>query len=633
MKEKFFDFEVFPNWWCCIFGDYPEDGVLTESIKDTFRAVTSDSRFSRDELMTELKAAGYVNMGYNVKGYDLIIANGVYQGFTPRQLKILNDIIINPGLSYSTSEHVRISPFAKRRISNVVYSDLLDDSDGTLKQKESTLGLSIMESSVDFDKVDLTEDDKEEIIKYCKHDVYSTMVWYKTIVYPFMKTKLLTAKYFDIPESIAYSCTNPKLVCKALNATRSHFDDEERIQVILPTKIRQYCYDNLPHDILERLMNDNKAFSIRLFDNDVSFGDGGIHSTPRDDIYAESDDEYILMNVDAGSYYPSMMIQFNCLSRTLRHPDLFENIFKERMRIKHKKDKTQDDNDIQLAYKLIMNSTYGASGNKYLDLYDPHQRTRCCRFGQIYLAALGCKMVKSVPTLKVVQTNTDGILVYLKRDYLEKLREVMKEWMDISGILLEEDEVERIWQRNVNNYLMIKKGGKRKVKGAWVRDSYERPGYIKVSPLDAYISARAAQEYLINGKDPIKSIVSCKKLDDFAIACTKGPTYRGCVQRFNDGREVELFKMNRVIATTDTNAGKIYKYKMYKGEIRYAQMPDIPDQCLLINEALDSYNFNEIKKQLDYMYYIQRTVDILDVDWYELSGDGLYKTHRFDYSL
>jgi hypothetical protein len=77
MKEKFFDFEVFPNWWCCVFGDYPEDGELTEEIKETFRVVDSDSRISRDELMAELRADGYVNMGYNIKGYDLIIAAGV----------------------------------------------------------------------------------------------------------------------------------------------------------------------------------------------------------------------------------------------------------------------------------------------------------------------------------------------------------------------------------------------------------------------------------------------------------------------------------------------------------------------------------------------------------------------------
>ena len=36
-------------------------------------------------------------MGYNIKYYDNIILNGIVNGFSPRHLKILSDIIItNP---------------------------------------------------------------------------------------------------------------------------------------------------------------------------------------------------------------------------------------------------------------------------------------------------------------------------------------------------------------------------------------------------------------------------------------------------------------------------------------------------------------------------------------------------------
>lgn len=33
MKLRFFDFEVFPNWWCCTFGDLPDDRKITEDLK------------------------------------------------------------------------------------------------------------------------------------------------------------------------------------------------------------------------------------------------------------------------------------------------------------------------------------------------------------------------------------------------------------------------------------------------------------------------------------------------------------------------------------------------------------------------------------------------------------------------
>ena len=138
---------------------------------------------------------------------------------------------------------------------------------------------------------------------------------------------------------------------------------------------------------------------------------------------------------------------------------MFKEILEERFRIKHKKNKTKEDNDTQLADKLILNTTYGASGCKWLDLYDPYQRTRTCRFGQLFLIALACRLTKNIPTLKVVQTNTDGILVYCKRGDIPTVRTYMEEWHNVSGITLEEDYVEAIWQRDVNNYVMVKDGG------------------------------------------------------------------------------------------------------------------------------------------------------------------------------
>ena len=143
MKMRFFDFEVLPHWWTCVFGDYPEDGVFTESIKDTFVEVNSDTPNARDLLLNLMRECDFVQVGYNIKGYDLAIGNGIYQGFAPEQIKIINDVIINPGLTYSTKEHMRLAPFAKRKL-RVPFQDLLDDGTGSLKEKEAVLGLNIL---------------------------------------------------------------------------------------------------------------------------------------------------------------------------------------------------------------------------------------------------------------------------------------------------------------------------------------------------------------------------------------------------------------------------------------------------------------------------------------------------------
>ena len=101
-----------------------------------------------------------------------------------------------------------------------------------------------------------------------------------------------------------------------------------------------------------------------------------------------------MLNVDASSYYPSILIQLDCLSRAVTNKKVFTDIFDERIALKHKVDKTPDDEAAQKADKLVLNTTFGASGNKWLDLYDPHQCTKTCRIGHIFLAALANKLSK-----------------------------------------------------------------------------------------------------------------------------------------------------------------------------------------------------------------------------------------------
>ena len=639
MKMRFFDFEVTPNWWLCIFGDMPDDESYAmdraneNAIKSTFVEINSDMPNARDLLISLMKDNDdmFVKAGYNIKGYDLVIANAIYQGFTPQQIKIVNDLIINPGSAYDTKEHIRMQPFAKRRLRGICYQDLLDDNDGSLKEKEAILGLDIMESEVDFNKEDLTEEDKADLTYYCKHDVYACMYYFLKVMRGYVKNKLAIGRKFGIPERDCYMCTNANLVAKALGAKRSSFGDEEITEIFLPAKIREYCYENLPNKVIDQIRTSTKPFTVTMFDNEVSFGNGGVHSVYRNNLYVESNEEWMLMNVDAASYYPSMLIQFECLSRAVRNPAVFKNIFDERIALKHKKNKTQEDEDSQTANKLVLNTTYGASGNKYLDLYDPYMCTRCCRLGQIFLTALANKLVKTINGLKVIQTNTDGILVYVRRKDVPLVRKLQEEWSKVSGINMDYDIVEKIWQRDVNNYLMIKEGGKVKRKGLWLMDTWEKPGYFLISPLTAYASQKAVISYLTEGKDIVKSIISNNNIMDFMMTCKKGPSYRGVVQRFDDGSEIELFKCNRVYASKDKSLGQIYKYKMYKGNISYAKMPSIPEHCRLANKDLESYDFDEFKKDLDYMFYIERCADLLDIQWLWLDGGNLSMTNRFNY--
>ena len=54
--------------------------------------------------------------------------------------------------------------------------------------------------------------------------------------------------------------------------------DEDRVDIELPNKINAYCREHVPEDILNRLLTSKELFKVRLFDNDVSYGNGGICS-------------------------------------------------------------------------------------------------------------------------------------------------------------------------------------------------------------------------------------------------------------------------------------------------------------------------------------------------------------------
>ena len=62
-------------------------------------------------------------------------------------------------------------------------------------------------------------------------------------------------------------------------------------------------------------------------------------------------------------------------------------------------------------------------------------------------------------------------------------------------------------------------------------------------------------------------------------------------------------------------------------------MSSIPDNCRLINDDLSHYTFDDIKKDLDYAYYLDRAMDILDIPWRQVIGNKIIDPDKFDYKI
>lgn len=665
LKEQFFDFEVFDGWWCCVLGKYPENEIIPESIKEDFTVIRSDRPGAREDLLSIICNREYVNIGYNIKKYDNIILNGISLGFTPRQLKILSDIIIRPECARCSAEHERIAQFAKKRYQNFVYQDMLDDNAGSLKEKETCMQLDIRESDVPFDKKDLTDEEKEDIIDYCKHDVWAGMPYYKKVLKPFIATKLLVGEVFDIPVATCYASTNAILSAKVLGAVKTSWPDAERQDFVIPKELRNYIRYSLPSEIVNRLCLDSTKFNVKLFDSVVSYANGGIHSIPILPLYhnekegkmltpkmeklyrlknlkATSNKEWALINADASSFYPAMMIFWKLLSRAVAKPELYKQMYETRLAYKnvitefenkwaHRENEAPKEEyeyykrckRTSQAYKLILNTTYGASGNRYVPLYDPYMTTSTCRLGQLLLTAFVNNIYTQIgkDNVQIIQTNTDGVLCYIRRDKIDILHAIGDEWTRVTHVLLEYEEEEILWQRDVNNYVLYKTSGKEKSKGGFFVTDMIQPGYNRVRPLDTYVCRDAVKNWLKFGKDIVEHIVEEKDISKFVITCNKGRA-REIFRLYNDGRPNEmLHKCNRVIASMDKSLGEI-KLNYYRlGKVTTKKSPGCPPHCQLINKALDKYDFKELSdNSIDYMWYIERTLDLLSDQWYEMQA-------------
>lgn len=279
MQEVVFDMEVFPDWWCMVYTN-PNDMSELELI-------TSDMSDYRKQIMDLIP--GRCLIGFNIKGYDLRILNGILHACDPYRLYELSKAIIEEDTTDVFNNYTFWNKFN--------FSDLYDDwKFGSLKEFESNSGMSIEESEISFDKEHLTDEEKEETIKYCQHDVLATV---KLLEYrkEYIDSKKMLSQMFNIPIDKALKSTNAKLCALVLeaNATQRPIDDK----FVIPSRVEPYLKENLP----ERVFSLFEYFSDEpkvehLFDNEINFGIGGIHSVYSENIVTKSDDKYRLVNID-----------------------------------------------------------------------------------------------------------------------------------------------------------------------------------------------------------------------------------------------------------------------------------------------------------------------------------------------
>ena len=276
-----------------------------------------------------------------------------------------------------------------------------------------------------------------------------------------------------------------------------------------------------------------------------------------------------MWQIDAASYYPTLMIQYNYMSRNLKDSSKFEEIYKDRIAAK-KTDKAKAD-----ALKLVINTTYGAMKSEYNELYDAKMANQVCITGQLFLTDL---IEKIEPYCKLVQSNTDGILIipYNKDKVLEEVHKVEQR----TRINFEVDKCCGVWQKDVNNYIMLFDDGHVKTKGAYVTQYNDSNFNIRNT---GKILDIAVVDYFTKNISPIDTIMNCDDKYMFQLITKTGSTYSETYWKSKDG-DIKVNKVNRVYASKDERNGNLYKTKLVeKDKIRKDSIANIPEHCLVDN--------------------------------------------------
>ena len=569
-----YDFEVFKYDWLV---------VIIDPTTDTKTVIHND----REALIKYYEAhKNEIWIGYNSRNYDQYILKSILLGFDPKKI---NDYIILDGVKGWQIDN-------RFRYYQLYDFDIMVLNTG-LKQLEAFMGNNIKETEVPFD-IDraLTPDELKQTIYYCTHDVEQTIE-----VFIRMKTEfdaqLALIKIFSLSLA-SISKSQAQLAATILHARKKELYDEWEIRLPDTLQLDKYKF------VADWFLNPVNHNYEKQLETDIAgvphvFAWGGVHGAIKQYNYVCKPDEMFVM-ADVSQLYPFLMWRYKLLSRGC--PERAYSILKETIdtsiRLKNEGKKKERE-----PYKRFNNIIYGAEGDKTNPMYDPLHRNLVCVFGQVLILDL---IEKIESFAELIQSNTDGILLKIKNTDFDKLDDCVYAWEQRTGLTMTFDNFEKVFQGDVNNYVVVDYDGKMKTKGQYVK---------KLSDLDndLPIVNEAIVKCLTEGIEPAETINACNEMIKFqkVVKVSSKYKYGGHNGQFQND------KTYRVFASTDPRDTYIGKCKTDGATIE--KFANTPEHCFIYN---DDVNGLECLPKLNKNWYIALAAKRLrDKFGIKLAGD------------
>jgi len=624
----FYDFEVFIHDWLVVLID-----ITREHEEET--VIIND----KEKLQEFFRIHQYdIWAGYNSRHYDQYILKGIVSDLcdTPEKVKELNDWII-----VKKREPWQYSPLL--RDVHVNNYDVMPNPPIGLKTLEGFMGSNIKETSVPFD-IDrkLTEEEIQQTVFYCRHDVEQT-------IEVFLHRYADFQAQFGIVQAFGLDLkhvgdTEARITAKVMDCKKKNYGDEFKYEFLPCLQIQKYAHvidwfraavedctedmkriaadpETKPKDKWKGKWKDEYCWRKYFYDRSLeitvagiphTFGWGGIHGAIDHPVHVDG----YLLHVDVGSYYPSMLIAHGLITRAARHPEQYKNVYDTRMALKAAGKKAE-----QAPYKKILNALSGAMKDKTNPAYDARNNNSMCINGQLMLLDL-IEHLEVVPGFRLIQSNTDGLIISIPDtdEAFYQVDDICYEWeercsTDLCSIKLGLDVVKEIYQKDVNNYLWVDLDGGIERRGGYVKE---------LSPIDydLPILNRALVEYMVN-KIPVEQTINeCNELIQFQKIAklsdlfewveheygnthvepkfTKTGRRAGKMLVYDDTRKY-VNKSYRVFASKDPKAGRLLTCRVKEGRTERKKFGNTPDKCFIFNEDVTGV---ECPPELDKDWYI-----------------------------
>lgn len=201
------------------------------------------------------------------------------------------------------------------------------------------------------------------------------------------------------------------------------------------------------------------------------------------------------------------------------------------------------------------------------------------------LTQLGCR---------IVQANTDGLFVLLKKSVYNDLNKVCRNWEQLTKLTLEEDRFKAMYQYAINDYFAITEDNKVKEKGMFITTVKLGKG------LTPKIIPKAVINFFKNGVPVEETIKGCQDIRDFLMSEKTGKQWH--VEYNNKEQQ----RTNRFYAST--NGAYLWKWKETDTKEKQYQNMLTASGVTLLN-YLDDKPIEE--RKINYRYYIMEAYKII----------------------